>query len=191
MKKTFRYSDLVTTSRIILVGLFALVISFQPKTFGLIPGLILVLFIFLTDSLDGLIARKFNEKSEFGPFYDIVGDRVAEVAILIPFIYLRITTPIPLLYLLTRGYLVDYRRMYQYVLSKKAPFKQLKTKWASFLISSPFMRQIYLFSKILMAEVFYALIFLDDPTLRTVGDVIPFVVIAISLARTIPVYLDN
>lgn len=190
-KIPFRLSDAFTTLRIFGVAAVALIISSRPEFFGLIPGLFLIIFIFFTDTFDGIIARKFNEESEFGPFYDITGDRVAEIVFLVPFVYLNITQPYILIFFVVKGFLIDYRRFWKYVKERQPPFKQLKSPISKFLVGSPIMRQLIQASKIGMVCAFYATIFIDSQTLDIVVMYIPIFTIIISLFRTIPPYVDN
>jgi CDP-diacylglycerol--glycerol-3-phosphate 3-phosphatidyltransferase len=183
-----RISDLVTTTRIVLVSIFAVIVSYRQEFFGEILGVILILVMILTDTLDGIIARKFDESSEFGAFYDIVGDRIAEIVLLIPFVYLNLVSPIVIIYFIVKGFLVDYQRLYRYVQTREAPFKQLHGKASKFLIASPFMRQLYLISKIAMIIIFYLRIFSDSEFVTDFSHIIPWLTIFISLLRTVPVF---
>ncbi|MDD3647314.1 MAG: CDP-alcohol phosphatidyltransferase family protein [Candidatus Dojkabacteria bacterium] len=188
-KRKFRISDLITTSRIILVTLFAVILSSTPEIFGLIPGLIIIIAIFLTDTLDGIVARKLKEESRFGAFYDIVGDRIAEIVMIVPFVYLHLINPLPLYYFVVKGFLVEYQRLIGFADSGKAPFDQVKQKILRFLLKSPFMRQLYSVSKISMICLFYMLIFRDDGDVRYISGFVTILTIAISLVRTIPVFV--
>lgn len=188
-KRKVRISDLITTSRVIFVSGFVIALSLRPEVFGLIPGLIIIVLIFLTDTLDGIVARRLNEESKFGPFYDIVGDRIAEITMLIPFVYLRITSPIPLLYFVVKGFLVGYQRLQGFVQSGKQPFDQVNGKLLKFILKSPFMRQLYSVAKISMICLMYILIFRDTPDVRIITNSVTVITMVLSLVRTIPVFI--
>ncbi|MBU0976087.1 MAG: CDP-alcohol phosphatidyltransferase family protein [Patescibacteria group bacterium] len=189
IKRKVRISDLVTTSRILFVSLFALVLSSHPRLFGLPLGLFIIIVIFLTDTLDGIVARKLREESKFEPFYDIVGDRIAEITMIIPFVYLGIVNPIPLLYFVVKGFLVGYQRLQGFVGSGNQPFDQAKGRLLTFILKSPLMRQVYSISKISMICLFYVLIFKDSNDIRILSGAATFITIFLSLVRTVPVFL--
>lgn len=186
--KKFRLSDLITNSRIIGVGIFAIVVSYYPNFFGLVPGILIILLLILTDSLDGIVARKFDEESEFGSFYDIVGDRIAEIVFLLPYLKLDIISTVFPMYFIIKGFLVDYQRMYRYVRLGKVPFKQVKSKLSKFLVSSRIMRSSYGFLKTLMIVLFYVNIFKTGELFSKSATIVAIVTIVVSLFRTIPVF---
>lgn len=190
MNSKLRYSDLMTTTRILAVGVFALVVSMNPTLLGLWPGLVILGLIFLTDGLDGQIARRFDGESKFGAFYDIVGDRVAETVLLIPFVFLQIAHPIVLIYFVTKDFLVDYKRMTTFIESEDVPFKQVKGPIAEFLTASRPMRFFYAVIKLVMIALFYVLIFDSRPELVSLASVIAMVTVITSLLRTIPSFVS-
>lgn len=188
MKRKVRISDLITTSRVIGVTIFSLIISYRPEFFGLIPGIVLILVIILTDFLDGMMARKLKETSEFGAFYDIVGDRITEIVMLLPYVYLGIASPIFPMYFVVKGFLVDYQRLYRYVRMRKSPFKQVRDKLSKFLVASPYIRSTYLISKIAMIILFYMRIFKESENLEFISIAVAVLAVVISISRTVPAF---
>jgi phosphatidylglycerophosphate synthase len=186
-----RISDMVTTSRIVLIAVIVAVLSISPKTFGLFPGLIIILFTFLTDTLDGIVARALKEESKMGAFYDIVGDRIFETAMLVPFVYMQIASPFILIYFVIKNFLIDFQRFMEFAGSNKVPFKQLNSPLPKFLVSSPIMRSSYSVSKILMILSFYSLIFVDREELKIFAIVMSVITIVVSLLRAIPPFLTK
>ncbi len=188
--QNIRYSDLITTSRVFLVAIFAGILSFEPEVFKFIPGILLIAFIFFTDTLDGIVARKWKENSKFGAFYDIVGDRITEVTLLIPFTYLNIASPLILIYFVVKNFLIDYIRFKKFVQSDSVPFKQLNNKINSFLVSSRFMRASYGTSKMAMIFVFYSQIFYAQDWLNEFSTVVAIFTVAISFLRSAPSFIE-
>ena len=189
-KNNFRYSDAITTARIIWVAIFSINICFKPQMFGLIPGLLLIAFIFATDALDGMVARKLGETSKSGAFFDIVADRITETALLVPFIYLKVASPIVLIFFLVKDFLVDHIRFKKFILASEVPFKQLTDPLNTFLVSSRFMRALYGALKMVMVFVFYALIFYTNADLKRIGTIVTVFTMLVALARTIPVFIE-
>lgn len=189
-KENIRYSDLITTLRVVLVSIFGGVVAYYPTTFGLIPGLLLISFIFFTDTLDGIVARKRGEDSKYGAFYDIVGDRITEIALVIPFVYLRIASPLILIYFVSKGFLIDYLRFKRFSLSSDVPFKQLNNRINKFLVSSRFMRASYGLSKTIMIFAFYILIFKESDGLKFAAITISVFTVIVSLLRSLPAFIE-
>ena len=72
----------LTVGRIVLIApLMWLIIS--PQSWSLWPGLVLYILIALTDWFDGHLARKLNQKSEFGRFLDPIADKILVMAMFI------------------------------------------------------------------------------------------------------------
>lgn len=75
-------ANILTLGRIALIPpLVWLVVSPQPWTTW--PGLILYAMIALTDWLDGYVARRCNQTSEFGRFLDPIADKILVAAMFI------------------------------------------------------------------------------------------------------------
>lgn len=191
MKPKFKVSDFVTSSRILFVALFVITLIFSKTFFGLIFGAILILVIFLTDSLDGYIARRLKEASKLGAFYDIVGDRIAETALLIPFVYFGIASPLILIYYVLKNFLVDYHRFTEFIVTSDVPFDQVKNKLGKFLLKSGYMRSSYVILKIAMVELFYFVIFITDDRLRLASVIVGWLTVIISILRTLPSFLTK
>ncbi|MFX0064254.1 MAG: CDP-alcohol phosphatidyltransferase family protein [Candidatus Hermodarchaeota archaeon] len=108
--------NLISLSRI---GLLCLAIMFLYNLFNTtlnlylkILAFIMIPVIHLLDGLDGIVARKFNQESEFGALFDIAIDRLVELAFLFCFVDLHlIPLWIPLI-ILARGIIVDMIRGY-------------------------------------------------------------------------------
>ena len=73
-------ANLVTLSRLLLL-LVVVWLFYQPITVWSFATFFLIVFIFISDGLDGYIARKRNETSLFGALFDIAGDRITELTL--------------------------------------------------------------------------------------------------------------
>lgn len=87
---TWNIPNLLTLFRFLLVPVFMLFILQQSFAARLISLLIFILAA-LTDFLDGMLARRFNQKSEFGKFADPLADKFLVAAALIAFVQLKET----------------------------------------------------------------------------------------------------
>jgi CDP-diacylglycerol--glycerol-3-phosphate 3-phosphatidyltransferase len=71
-------ANLITLSRLALL-LVIVAIAYQPPGAWQLVTVPLLILLFITDALDGYVARKWNEASLFGAMFDIAGDRVVEL----------------------------------------------------------------------------------------------------------------
>lgn len=72
----------LTTSRFIL----AIVFMFLLNKIGNIPFLISICVLFLTDTIDGFLARKFHIETYYGSLMDTLADKALNIALLLPLI---------------------------------------------------------------------------------------------------------
>ncbi|MEO8448084.1 MAG: CDP-alcohol phosphatidyltransferase family protein [bacterium] len=89
IKKEFFYiSNLISIFRILLLipVCYLLLTDFETKNTLII---ILVLCMYLSDLLDGFLARKLNQVSEFGKIIDPLADKIAVIAIAIVLLFLQ------------------------------------------------------------------------------------------------------
>ena len=73
-------ANLITLSRLVLLLIVARIFYLPPTPWAL-ASFVLVILIFVSDGLDGYIARKRNETSLFGALFDIAGDRIVELTL--------------------------------------------------------------------------------------------------------------
>ena len=92
-KDLFLLPNLITLSRLIIV--IYLFTTFYPYEFNYITLIILIAVIGLSDSLDGIVARRFNLVSKLGIVLDPFTDRVVFLLILI---WIRELIPLYFLY---------------------------------------------------------------------------------------------
>jgi len=114
--------------------------------------------VILGDALDGWVARKRNETSQFGAIFDIVGDRVVEVACWVVFAHMGLLPVwVPLL-VIARAFFVDGLRSASYS-DGMTPFgknNMMRSKLTNWLTAGRAMRAFFGFAK-LAAFVFLAI----------------------------------
>ena len=144
----------ITVVRIILVFIFAVLLvygnnfikDFKGSAIATAGMVLFVIAIFALDWVDGYLARKHDLSTDFGSMFDIVGDRIVELVLLISFAYLSlISILIPILFII-RGQITDMFRFY-FLKAGKTPFGEKsmhkKGSISYFITSSRFMRGFY------------------------------------------------
>lgn len=101
----------LTLIRVVLAPVFLFVVlgEYFPHRF-LIAGIIFGLAS-LTDALDGRIARKYNEITDFGKFLDPLADKMLVTAALIAFVELEFINTWIAMIIITREFLVTSLRL--------------------------------------------------------------------------------
>jgi CDP-diacylglycerol--glycerol-3-phosphate 3-phosphatidyltransferase len=135
-------ANLITLSRLLL--LFVVVaIAYQPSSWLKLVDIPLLIFVFVTDGLDGYVARKRRETSQFGAMFDIAVDRIVELTLWVVFAHLDLVPVwVPLLFVV-RGSIVDAIRAQQSHSGRKSPFDVMRSPVARFLVAGRFMRAFY------------------------------------------------
>ncbi len=140
---------------------------------------ILTLAVIALDGVDGIVARKLNQATEFGAKLDIFADRLVELAYWYFFAYISVLPIWVFWFFLIRGLVVDY-------LSRK----DTKPLGNSFLRSSRFMRGAYgtlkLISFVLLILV-PAYSWLD----MNISHLITYLTVLVCALRALPVILDS
>jgi CDP-diacylglycerol---glycerol-3-phosphate 3-phosphatidyltransferase len=135
-------ANLVTLSRLLLL-LLVVWLAYQPPSPWQFAAFFLIIVIFVSDALDGYIARKRNETSLFGALFDIAGDRVVELTLWIVATDLDLVPIwVPLVFII-RGVIVDTIRSSHTVAQGVEPFALMRTAVGKFLVGSRFMRGFY------------------------------------------------
>jgi len=135
-------ANLVTLSRLLLLLVVIWLFYLPPSVWGFV-NFVLVILIFVSDGLDGYIARKRNETSLFGALFDIAGDRIVELTLWI------VTADndlvpiwVPLVFII-RGVIVDTIRSSTAVAQGMAPFALMRSRLGKLLVAGKFMRVLY------------------------------------------------
>lgn len=79
---TLNLANILTTSRLILTPVCIFFIM-ADSTYGRLVAFGIFVVAFLTDALDGYLARIRNEVTEFGTFFDPLADKILTTSILI------------------------------------------------------------------------------------------------------------
>jgi CDP-diacylglycerol--glycerol-3-phosphate 3-phosphatidyltransferase len=135
-------ANLVTLSRLILLLLVAWLFYLPPNPWQFL-SFFLIILIFVSDGLDGYIARKRNEASLFGALFDIAGDRIVELALWIVAADVDLVPIwVPLVFII-RGVIVDTIRSSNAVAQGVAPFALMRSPVGKFIVAGKPMRIVY------------------------------------------------
>ena len=139
-------ANLVTLSRLLLL-LLVVWIFYQPLSPWSFANFFLITYIFVSDGLDGYIARKRNETSLFGALFDIAGDRIVELTLWIVATDIDLVPIwVPLVFII-RGVIVDTIRSSNAVAEGVAPFAVMRSRLGKLLVAGQFMRILYAVAK--------------------------------------------
>lgn len=135
-------ANLITLSRLLLL-ILVVWLAYQgpsPLQFLNVP---LLMLVFVTDGLDGWVARRRGETSQFGAMFDIAGDRIVELTMWIVLADLDlIPIWVPLVFVV-RGTIVDAIRASQTTGRQRSPFAMMETAVGRWLVAGRFMRIFY------------------------------------------------
>lgn len=135
-------ANLVTLSRLLLL-IVVVALAYVPPTPWQLASFFLILLIFVTDGLDGYVARRRNETSLFGALFDIAGDRIVELTLWIVAADTDLVRAwVPLVFV-WRGVIVDTIRSSNAVAEGMAPFALMRSRVGKFIVASPFVRGLY------------------------------------------------
>ncbi len=135
-------ANLVTLSRLLLLFIVVWLMYQQPTRWQL-AGFLLIILIFVSDALDGYVARKRGETSLFGALFDIAGDRIVELTLWMVFAdNALVPIWVPLVFIV-RGVIVDTIRSSNAVAHGVEPFALMRSPAGKFIVASKFMRVLY------------------------------------------------
>jgi len=189
-------ANIVSVSRV-FVAFAAIALLFVNTTSAYIWAVVLTIIAFAMDGVDGYIARKYNQASEWGSVLDILGDRIVEMSYWIAFAvlgWLNIAFP---LICLTRAFTTDGIR--SVALSKGMTAfgdkSMQKSKIGKFICASKFMRISYAVAKV---AAFVILIFAYIPGLNEnisavselIGLILAWIAIIFCVVRGLPVLFE-
>ncbi|MCM1338397.1 MAG: CDP-alcohol phosphatidyltransferase family protein [Muribaculaceae bacterium] len=190
-------ANIVSISRV-FVAFVAIGLLFKHTPCAYIWSVILTAIAFAMDGVDGYIARKYNQASEWGSVLDILGDRIVELSYWIAFAvmgWLNILFP---LVCVTRAFTTDGIR--SVALSKGMTAfgdkSMQSTAWGKFICGSKFMRISYAVAKV---AAFILLIVAYIPNLnpasagviRLIAEILAWVAIIFCVVRAIPVVAES
>jgi CDP-diacylglycerol--glycerol-3-phosphate 3-phosphatidyltransferase len=135
-------ANLITLSRLLLL-LVVVALAYLPPTPWQFASFFLIILMFVTDGLDGYIARRRNETSLFGSLFDIAGDRIVELTLWVVAADTDLVRAwVPLLFI-WRGVIVDTIRSSNAVAEGMAPFALMRSPLGKFIVAGRFVRGLY------------------------------------------------
>jgi len=198
-------ANLITLGRVVLLFVSIALLYRGAYELALLATLLL-LIVFASDAIDGVVARRRGSATVFGAVFDIAGDRVVENALWIVFADLgAIGVWAPLL-VMTRGFLVDGVRSVA-LGAGRTPFGE-KTMQRSavtrFLTASRFMRALYGVAKLVAFAFLAGLItagmaggrrdpltwLYEQQAFLTAGWLTVYLTLALTVIRGLPVLID-
>lgn len=191
-------ANIVSVTRI-FVAYAAIACLYVQTTWAYIIALVLTIIAFAMDGLDGYLARKLNQSSEWGSVLDILGDRIVEVSYWIVFAVMGWLNIIFPLICVARAFTTDGIR--SVALSKGMTAfgdkTMQSTSWGKFICASRFMRISYAVAKVL---AFLLLITVNTPgmelwngtpILHIITMVFAWTAIIFCVVRAIPVVVES
>ena len=135
-------ANLITLSRLFML-LVVVAIAYRPVSPMQLWIWPLLSLVFISDGLDGWVARRRGEESLFGALFDIAVDRIVELTLWIVLADLDLVPIwIPILFVI-RGSLVDAIRASRVHADRRGPFSLLNSPIARWLVAGRFMRGFY------------------------------------------------
>ncbi len=191
-------ANIVSISRV-FVAYAAIALLYEKTTWAYLLALILTIIAFAMDGLDGYIARKFNQSSEWGSVLDILGDRIVEFSYWIVFSVMGWISIIFPLICGARAFTTDGIR--SVALSKGMTAfgdkSMQSTSWGKFICASKFMRISYAVAKVLAFSLLIAVntpgmeLWEGTPVLHTITMVFAWAAIIFCIVRGIPVIVES
>ncbi len=191
-------ANIVSVSRI-FVAYAAILCLYEKTTWAYILAFVLTAIAFAMDGLDGYIARKYNQSSEWGSVLDILGDRIVEVSYWIVFAVMGWINIIFPLICVARAFTTDGIR--SVALSKGMTAfgdkTMQSTSWGKFICASRFMRISYAVAKVM---AFMLLIVVNTPgmelwngtpILHMITMALTWIAIIFCVVRAIPVVVES
>lgn len=191
-------ANIVSVTRI-FVAYAAIACLYVQTTWAYIIALVLTIIAFAMDGLDGYLARKLSQSSEWGSVLDILGDRIVEVSYWIVFAVMGWLNIIFPLICVARAFTTDGIR--SVALSKGMTAfgdkTMQSTSWGKFICASRFMRISYAVAKVL---AFLLLITVNTPgmelwngtpILHIITMVFAWAAIIFCVVRAIPVVVES
>jgi CDP-diacylglycerol--glycerol-3-phosphate 3-phosphatidyltransferase len=123
----------------VLLGVVVAGIFLAPPVWQL-ANIVLLILTFVTDGVDGYVARKRGETSRFGAVFDIAADRIVEWTLWVVFTYLSLVPLWVLLVFIVRGIIVDAIRSVQAAEHRQDPFSTIVSPLGKWLVAGQFMR---------------------------------------------------
>ncbi len=191
-------ANIVSISRV-FVAYAAIALLYEGTTWAFGISFILTIIAFAMDGLDGYIARKYNQSSEWGSVLDILGDRIVEVSYWTAFAVMGWINILFPLICVARAFTTDGIR--SVALSKGMTAfgekSMQSTSWGKFICASRFMRISYAVAKVLAFLLLIAVnapgmeFWNGTPTLHLITMFFAWAAIIFCVVRAIPVVAES
>ncbi len=191
-------ANIVSIARI-FVAYAAIALLYEQTTWSYIIAFVLTIIAFAMDGLDGYLARKLNQSSEWGSVLDILGDRIVEVSYWTVFAVMGWINILFPLVCVARAFTTDGIR--SVALSKGMTAfgekSMQSTSWGKFICASRFMRISYAVAKVLAFLLLIAVntpgmeLWHGTPILHTITMVFAWAAIIFCVVRAIPVVAES
>ncbi len=191
-------ANIVSVSRV-FVAYIAIAMLYMQTTWAYLIAFILTIIAFSMDGLDGYLARKLNQSSEWGSVLDILGDRIVEVSYWTAFAVLGWINILFPLVCVARAFTTDGIRSVALSQGMTAfgDKSMQSTKWGKFICASRFMRISYAVAKVLAFLLLIAVntpgleLWEGTPTLHIITMVFAWAAIIFCVVRAIPVIVES
>lgn len=191
-------ANIVSVSRI-FVAYIAIAMLYMKTTWAYLIAFILTIIAFSMDGLDGYLARKLNQSSEWGSVLDILGDRIVEVSYWTAFAVLGWINILFPLVCVARAFTTDGIRSVALSQGMTAfgDKSMQSTKWGKFICASRFMRISYAVAKVLAFLLLIAVntpgleLWEGTPALHIITMVFAWAAIIFCVVRAIPVIVES
>ena len=191
-------ANIVSVSRI-FVAYGAIALLYVKTTWAYLLAFVLTIIAFSMDGLDGYLARKLNQSSEWGSVLDILGDRIVEISYWTVFLVMGWISIIFPLICTARAFTTDGIRSVALSQGMTAfgDKSMQSTSWGKFICASRFMRISYAVAKVL---AFILLIVVNTPgievwngtpILHTITMIFAWAAIIFCVVRAIPVVVES
>lgn len=190
-------ANIVSITRI-FVAFAAIGLLFIKTTPAYVWSVGLTIVAFAMDGVDGYIARKYNQSSEWGSVLDILGDRIVEMSYWIAFAVMGWLSILFPLICVTRAFTTDGIR--SIALSKGMTAfgekSMQSTSWGKFICASKFMRISYAVAKVaafvllITAYIPGVDVVIAEP-IRLVAIILAWIAIIFCVVRAIPVVVES
>ena len=130
----------LTLLRILLVPFFIFFLLNTYIKHNFFWSLLTFLFAALTDHLDGKLARKNNQITDFGKFLDPLADKILVLSAFICFVELNLISSIPVVIILSRELIITSIRL----ISTDKNRNISANKWGKFKTTSQMITIIYI-----------------------------------------------
>lgn len=191
-------ANIVSVARI-FVAYCAIALLYVQTTWAYLLAFILTIIAFAMDGLDGYLARKLNQSSQWGSVLDILGDRIVELSYWTAFAVLGWINIIFPLICIARAFTTDGIRSVALSQGMTAfgDKSMQSTSWGKFICASRFMRISYAVAKVLAFMLLIVVntpgmeIWNGTPLLHIITMVFVWAAIIFCVVRAIPVVVES